>query len=159
MVLLNCYHAYPLRQIPGWLKTMQACISCGMKRAHRSRANEVLPSPSDNRQFQKHDLKTGDQDINSTPIEAGDSPNLGKKIITPSKIVMTEIRTEEEEENLRLEWKKLVGHFDRLLFIIFTTIHLFTFLFIFCVVPDMHAWKSVSHVSGACCYGWVMSTV
>ena len=159
MVVLNCYHAYPLRQIPGWLKTMQACISCGMKRAHRSRANEVLPSPGDNGQFQKHDLKTGDQDMNSTHIEDEDSPRLGKKMITPSNIVMKESRTKAEEENLRLEWKKLVGHFDRLLFIIFTAVHIFIFLFIFCAVPDIYTWKYFSHASGACYYGWVMSTV
>ena len=143
MAVLNCYHVYPLRKIPGWLKKMQACMSCDTTCAYRSRENEMLPYPNDNGNSNKHVPKTGDRDVNSTNIEDENPPTIEKGSATRPKRIIKEIRTEGEED-LRLEWKKLAGYCDRLLFFIFAAIHIFIILFVFGAVSHMYAWDALS---------------
>ena len=72
-------------------------MSCDMTFAYRSRENEVLPYPNDNGNSNKHVPKTGDQDVNSTHMENENPPTLEKESATYPKMIIKEIRTEEEE--------------------------------------------------------------
>ena len=144
IAVLHCYHMYPLREIPGWLKKVQACTCFSMKCTSRSRDNEVVPDLGDNGDPDKHDLNTGDQNVHSTHNECEEPSTLGKDNAPSPSLITEEIRAREEEENLHREWKNLAEYFDRLLFFIFTAIHLFILLFIFGAVPRIHALNALS---------------
>ena len=145
LVLLNCCHAYPVREIPGWLKTVQGCISCGMGCANKPRENEVQPYPGGNGHLDKHVLETENQNVHSTQFQYEDPKTeplpIRKNSATHPKMITKDININQDEAKLRLEWKKLAGYLDRLFVFIFATIHLFMILFIFVVVPSMYAWK------------------
>ena len=118
-------------------------MSFGMKCTSRSRDNEVLPDPDDNRHFDKYVLNTGDRNVYSTHNEDEDvkteSPSLGKDSVPRPGLMTEDIRADEEEENLRYEWKELAEYIDRFLFFIFTAIHFFIIFLIYVTVPRMHA--------------------
>ena len=139
MAILNCYHVYPLREIPGWLKRIQACISCVMVCGRKPGRNDVVPySGGEN----GHTNKSGSEDqsanltnTESTGVKTECSP---EKDVTPHIDVITnKIQTDEANENLRLEWMGLAKHLDRLFLIIFGIIHLFMIIMIFFVMPQM----------------------
>ena len=148
IAVLHCYHMYPLREIPGWLKKVQACTCFSMKCTSRSRNSEVVPDLGDNGHLDKHDLNTGDHNVHLTHNEGEDvktePSTLGKENAPSPSLITEEITAGDEEENFHREWKKLAEYFDRLLFFIFTAIHLFILLFIFCAVPRIHALNALS---------------
>ena len=138
--VLNCYHIYPLRQIPRWLKMMQACLSCTMPRLPKPCKDDVVPYNSDTGNPEADDntvkvIHIGAKDTNVEPT------NSERNTVPGSVERETKIRPDEEEENLRDEWKKLARHFDLVLFFVFATIHLFLILFIFVVMPN--TWNGV----------------
>ena len=200
-LILNCYHVYPLREIPGWLKRMQACISSARVRGHKTDGDGVvLYSDGGNGQFnqngaagQKANPKTnesvnakaespswpkrlqdcmscamacvpnsgrrndvvpfsGDEnghiDMSGTvdhKINITDTGSEDAKTKLPPEnhgmshidIITKKIQTDEVDENLRLEWKKLAKILDRSLFIIFAMIHLLMMLILFGAVPNI----------------------
>ena len=113
--------------------------------ANKPRENEVQPYPGGNGHLDKHVLETENQNVHSTQFQYEDPKTeplpIRKNSATHPKMITKDININQDEEKLRLEWKKLAGYLDWLFVFIFATIHLFMILFIFVVVPSMYAWK------------------
>ena len=139
MTILNCYHVYPLREIPSWLKMAQACMSCSMACVVKSRKNDVLPDSSENgpndQQPHANDDQTGDVSDEEDKDVKIQSPSVEKDSMSSLDVIIKKIKSDEQEENLRRKWKKLARNCDRLLLIIFVSIHLFMILLIILVLP------------------------
>ena len=142
MAILNCCKIYPIREIPRWLRKMQACISCDTKCAHKPRENKVQSYLDDNGHSSKHVREAEDQNIYSTHIESEDAKNdpalLGKNKVLHYKLVNKGVKIDQNKANLQQEWIRLAGHCDRLFFFIFAAIHIFVIFFILVIVPYMH---------------------
>ena len=135
MAVLNMYHVYPLREIPDWLQTMQQCTSCTPVRPHKLQTNDAPVITGNTERTDNHALTTEDQPIDSTDTGGDDVKTqtsfLDGGIVSGIDVIIKKITANEEEENFRLRWKKLARCFDRLLFCVFATLHLFMVLFIF----------------------------
>ena len=120
-------------------------MSCAVRWAHKPRENEVQPYPGNNGHLDKHVLENGDQNVHSTHTEYEDGksepPPIERNHVPYPKMITTEVNKNQDEANLRLEWKKLAGYLDRLFVFIFATIHLFMILFMFVAVPSLYAWN------------------
>ena len=140
MAVLNCYHVYPLREIPGWIKRMQKCMCSTMTKAPESQQNNRLPFPNENAHSDNRALANKNPAVNNKHTE-GKEREIEALNVTSGIDVMTEkIKSDEEDEKLRLEWRKLARLFDRLLFYIFGTIHFLMILFIFVAIPYTWSW-------------------
>ena len=146
MAVMNCYHIYPLRQIPGWLKRVQTCMSCVIGSPCRSNKNDVSSNNSDIGHANKPAHKFGEQSLHITQIEdnevKGDSSTLEKNTREATNAMSNKFRTDEEDENLRQEWMELARNVDRVLLFTFTTIHIFMILLVFVIMPN--TWNNVS---------------
>ena len=139
MTILNCYHVYPLRKIPGWLARLQACISCVVLCGPKPVGNDVVPY-SDGESGHIDNSGTEDQTTNITNtdgvgVKTDSSPETN--IMPYIDVITNKIQTDDVHENLRLKWKKLAKHLDRLFFIIFGIIHLLMMIIIFGAMPNM----------------------
>ena len=157
MVVVNCYYSYPLREIPGWLKRVHACMSCTMTCAGRSRKNDVCPNSGNfgDGDFAKPVHKTDDQSVNIIRIERTqvnkESAAPEKNILAAIDVISKKFKTEEEEGNLRQEWMELARIVDRLLLFTFATIHIFLILSIFVVMPNTWDLSSFLSIAASFC--------
>ena len=141
MAVVNCYHIYPLREIPGWLKRVQICMSHAMRCPCISHKNDVCPNSGDVGHADKPVGKTVEDKSANIPHIEGDEtktepPTVERNDLVAINVISEKIRKDEEEENLRLEWMELARIFDRLLLLTFATIHIFMILFIFVIMPQ-----------------------
>ena len=117
-------------------------MSSCMRFAHKPRENEVQPNPGDNG-LEKHVIETDDQNVelahNELEVSKTEPLPIGRNRVPHLKMMAKEIKTNQDEANLRLEWKKLAVCLDRLFVFIFAAIHLFMILFIFVAAPHMYA--------------------
>ena len=139
MAILNCYHVYPLRKIPGWLDRIQACIFCVVLCGPKSVGNDVVPY-SDGGSGYIDNSGTYDQTTNLTNnegvgVKTDSSPETN--IMPYIDVITNKIQTDDANENLRLELRKLAKHLDRLVFFIFGMIHLLMTIIIFGAMPNM----------------------
>ena len=122
-----------------WPKRLRDCMSCAMACVPNSGRNDVVPfSGDENGHIDMSE--TVDHKINITNTGSEDS----KTKLPPEThgmshidIITKKIQTDEVDENLRLEWKKLAKILDRSLFVIFAMIHLLMMLILFGAVPNM----------------------
>ena len=140
MAILNCHHVYPLREIPGWLKSKQGCISCVVVCGRKLRQNDVVPySGGESGDIDKSG--NGTQTANLTNTESAKSAKIDsspeKNVVPCIDIITEKIQTDEVGENLRRDWRELAKHLDRLFFIIFGMIHLLMMIIIFGAMPNM----------------------
>ena len=107
--------------------------------ASKPHKNDVLPFSDENGSIHEHAHTGGDHNIKIRDTEGKDNqrqaPIVDTKTMSGLDVMVKKIRNDEEEEKLRLEWKKLAGDCDRLLLIIFVTIHLFMILLILLALP------------------------
>ena len=140
MAVINCYHVHPLREIPGWLKNMQACMSHISACLSKSHNSDVHPYHGESGKFDKHDTNTGHQTDDAAHAEARDAgkahPIPGVNAVSGIDLIAKKIRADEDEEDLRLQWRKLARSFDRLLFVIFAIFHLCMALLLFVIMPN-----------------------
>ena len=140
MAVLNCYHVYPLREVPGWVKKMQACMSCNVGCSPTEQNNKVYPCSDE----KVHVVSTGSRNegktlnITQSKDKCGDNKSSGvvENSMSHSDMIINKIKMDEADETLRLEWKELGRLCDRLLFIIFATIHALMILVIFAIMPN-----------------------
>ena len=139
IVVLNCYHVYPLREIPDWLKKMSACMYSIKVCFRKSRKNAVSQG-DDSRHVVKHaTLETEVQTLKNTYTEDKDAklePTTLEINTATDNEIREKNRTGNVGENLRHEWKKIARHFDCALFLIFATIHVLMILLIFFIIPN-----------------------
>ena len=139
VVMFNFYHVYPVTEIPSWLKKMQALMSCNMSCASGSHGTEVLPYLGDNAHTDHADSHPNDGDkvdMRGTESKDGHMPmsTVKTRSMPDLDVIIKKIKIDEEEEKLRLGWKDFARSCDRLLLIIFVTIHLIILL-IFLAFP------------------------
>ena len=101
--------------------------------------NDVLPFSDESGSIHEHAHTGGDHNIKIRVTEGKDNhrqaPIVDTKTMSGLDVMVKKMRNDEEEEKLRLEWKKLAGDCDRLLLIVFVTIHLFMILLILLALP------------------------
>ena len=103
-----------------------------MTRAPKSRQNNVSPYPGENVHFDNRALPTGYPPLSKKHSEAEEDESG-----TPqnNRVITEKTETGEEDEKLRLEWRKLGKRCDCLLFYIFATTHVLMIIFIFVAMP------------------------
>ena len=140
MSVLNCYHVYPLREVPAWLRRVQTCMPCLLSRSHKSRKIDVLPYTGENGDHGKDALKHKKQTVQLTHRNGKgadtESSRTEENVTLPGMDVITlKMKANDEDEKLRLQWKNIARFFDRLLFTIFGIIHILMILVIFIIIP------------------------
>ena len=138
IVVLNCYHVYPLKEIPDWLKKMSACMYDIMVCFRKSRKS-VVSQADDSRHVVKHATpETEGQTLKNTYTEDKDA-KLEPTTLEINTATDNEIRQKTRkgnlDENVRQEWKKIARQLDRALFFIFATIHVCMILLIYSIIP------------------------
>ena len=139
IVVLNCYHVYPLRAIPDWLKKMSACMYNSMVCLRKSRKHSVSHADHSRHVVKHATLENQGQTLKNTYTEGIDAklePTTIETNTATDNERRQKTRTGNVDENLRQEWKKIARHLDRALFLIFATIHVFMILLIYLVIPN-----------------------
>ena len=135
LAVLNCYHVYPLREIPSWLRKMQSCMVC-TSGAHN---NEVYPHADENGHVHNHFSKNEERTLNMGLVGGkGAESNLsdpGGNIMPSNENMIKNIKRNNSEENLRLEWRALGRHYDCFLFFSFAAIHVCVILIMVGILP------------------------
>ena len=136
MAVLDCYHVYPVREIPGWLKKVQICMSCLMPRSYRSHKIDVLPYSDDTpgKEAIEHEEKVAKK-THPDDKDADSESSRSEAFISGIDVITMKTQANEEDEKRRFEWKKLAMLFDRLNLIIFGVIHFIMILVIFLILP------------------------
>ena len=110
-------------------------MSCPTVSPHKSGNNDVSTHTSTEEHIDDVTLTTEDQIVDSADTDVDDvktdKSSLEGRIMSGIDVMIKKIKTNEQEENLRLRWKKLARFFDRLLFCLFASFHLLMVLFIF----------------------------
>ena len=162
MAVLNCYHMYPLRRVPRWIRKVEACLYCiGVRIASR----EKLTASS--MQCTRCGTKPAQPEKLGKPYETKSGSNresrLERSIQQGVDIITQKILSDTEEAMLRQEWVDAARLFDRLLFLTFCFVHLFMILLIFVILPlvwllmprTIHAMSTFRpHNSITCLLSW-----
>ena len=123
LAVLNCYHVYPLREIPSLLRKLQACMVCNSG-AHN---NEVHPCADENGHVHNHFSKNDEGTLNMGLVGGkgvkGKSSDMGGNVMPSNQNIIKNVKRNDAEEYLRLEWRALGRHCDCFLFISFAAIH------------------------------------
>ena len=139
LAVLNCYHVYPLREIPGCLRKMQACMTCAVVCASETQNEDVHPC-ADKYGHVDNQSYTDDEGTLNMRHVGGEgtktmSPDMGSNSMPSNEITIKAIEIDDAEENLRLDWKTLGGNCDCLLFVTFAVIHVCVIIIVVGILP------------------------
>ena len=135
LAVLNCYHVYPLREIPGWLRKMQACMTCAVVCALETHNDDVHQCADKYGHVDNHSYTHDEGNMRPVGGEGAKtrSPDMRSNRMPSNEITIKEM--EMNDENLRLEWKTLGGHCDCFLFVSFAVIHVCVILIVVVILP------------------------
>ena len=106
-----------------------------MARAPKSRQDNVSPYPGENVHFDNRALPTGYPSLSKKHSEAEEDESGTPQMTSGIRVITEKTETGEEDEKLRLEWRKLGKRCDCLLFYIFATTHVLMVILIFVAMP------------------------
>ena len=123
MAVLTCYHVYPLRRVPNWLRKVAAFVSCGWV---------MFPSREQIAPLSDHKATTVSESKANWANGSGEHDNpRGLEVITKK------IESDTEEGLLRQEWADVARIFDRSFLVIFCFIHLVMILVVLVICPEI----------------------
>ena len=133
MAVLNCYYVYPLRDVPRWIRNIEGYLSCLNVRTVGCGKSTL--SPRHPEACENHVEREESTRIAAKKRESTKPSDLERSIHRGIEVITKKIVSDAEEAMLRQEWVAVARLFDRLLFLIFCTLHFAMIIVIFVILP------------------------